>query len=500
MMTWFYWSGILLYSLVVLTIGWRGYRSQRGPVEDSQFWAAGRNLGAGATGLSISASFMSISWSCVYAVQLVYWYGLSSIWLLALPWLLVMSLFYILAPRFRKLAAFSQPEMVAARFGTETRKFIALPLAFVFLVWGGAEIFAAAHILTPLLKLPFHVILAFIALVVGTYSYMGGFAAVVNTDKIQFALVAFFVISVGYVAASAVLQPGLSLSGILSAVPAAPMTGKPALDFMAVAPGLVLITLFAYLPGWVVETDIWLRLQAARSDEQARRGVVIAAVNSLLFIAIFPLIIGGAALYLYQPVGGEIPAVLNDGSAIFSVFIDTHAPPALAVMLIVGLAAASMSTIDTCGNVVALSLSYDLLEPYLKGQNSRRIRSNIARWMSAGAVLLAYIYALFTDSLWDIFYLSSGVLTTTIFIPIVALFLGNVSAKQVKASALAGFFATIAFYFLEKRGMIAFLQPEWLAQTGLGYIVYAFLVSLLAFVFSGQRGTKSPLQVEGVEK
>jgi len=33
------------------------------------FWAAGKSLGPWATGLSISASFMSVSWSCVYAVQ-----------------------------------------------------------------------------------------------------------------------------------------------------------------------------------------------------------------------------------------------------------------------------------------------------------------------------------------------------------------------------------------------------------------------------------------------
>ncbi|MCH6574378.1 MAG: hypothetical protein IH795_04105 [Bacteroidetes bacterium] len=117
-----YWLGFILYAVFVVYLGWRSYRSKQPASEvDVDFWAAGKSLGPWATGLSISASFMSISWSCVYAVQLVYWYGLSALWLLAIPWLIVMVLYYILTPYFRKLPAFSQPEMVAQRFGQSAR-------------------------------------------------------------------------------------------------------------------------------------------------------------------------------------------------------------------------------------------------------------------------------------------------------------------------------------------------------------------------------------------
>jgi len=487
MTIWLYWAGIALYSITVLWVGWRGYK--RTEVQNtSEFWAAGRSLNAWSVGLSISASFMSISWSCVYAVQLVYWYGISSVWLLAIPWLLVMAIFWFLTPTFRRLPAFSQPEMVAQRFGQDVRKYLAVPLAFVFLVWGGAEIYAAAKILTPILKLPFHVILAFIALVVAVYSYMGGFGAVVSTDKIQFALVAFFITSIAYVAGNAVTTDA-TLWQVASSLSSPPMTQKPALQLWAAGPALVLITLVAYLPGWVIETDIWLRLQAARSDRFARRGLLIASVNSLLFIGIFPLVIGLSALYLYPPAGAEIPAILNDGAAIFSVFINQHAPPTLALLLIVGLAAASMSTIDTCGNVVALSLSYDLLEPYLKRTKRGFSRQKVARWTSAGAVFMAYVYALFTTSLWDIFYLSSGILTTTIFLPMLALLSRTCQPGQIKAATTVGFIATIGFYFVEKSGLMKTLQPHWLSETGLGYIVWALLVSVLAYWLARKRRT-----------
>jgi len=65
-----YWLGFILYAVFVVYLGWRSYRSNQPASEvDVDFWAAGKSLGPWATGLSISASFMSVSWSCVYAVQ-----------------------------------------------------------------------------------------------------------------------------------------------------------------------------------------------------------------------------------------------------------------------------------------------------------------------------------------------------------------------------------------------------------------------------------------------
>jgi Na+/proline symporter len=479
-----YWAGFIAYSLFVIYVGWRGYKRSKHTADlDIDFWAAGKSLSPWATGLSISASFMSISWSCVYDVQLFYWYGLSALWLLAIPWILTMVGFFVLTPYFRKLPAFSQPEMLAQRFGQRVRSYFAWPLAFVFLVWGGAEIFAAAQILAPILGVSFHVILALVALVVALYSFMGGFAAVVTTDKVQYALVAFFALAIAYIAGKAVLAQD-TVTNILSTLPSPPKTGAPALNFFATGSGLIVLTLVAYLPGWLVETDIWLRLQAARDTTSARKGVVIASINSFLFIALLPMLIGLAALYLYPPIGTEIPAELKDGAAIFAVLMRDYAPALLNVLLIIGLAAASMSTIDTCGNVVALSLSYDLLEQALTKRKKPLNRRLVARYMSAGAIFLAYLYAIFTESLWDIFYLSSGILTTTIFIPMMAIFLPNAKKRQVQTASVAGFFSTLLFYFLESKGVLAVVEPDWIAETGLGYILLGLTASILAFLVS----------------
>ena len=194
------------------------------------------------------------------------------------------------------------------------------------------------------------------------------------------------------------------------------------------------------------------------------------------------MIIGLTALILYPAVDGEIPAKLQDGALIFQNLMADFSPVWLNVLLGVGLIAAAMSTVDTCGNVVALSLSYDIVEPMLKNRITPKNKKQMASWISVFAIFLAFIFALFTESLWDIFYLSSAILTTTIFIPVISVFLPNTKKREVIFSVIFGFIGTLIFYFLESRGLLASIEPEFIASTQLGYILYGFIMSVLGFV------------------
>lgn len=480
----FYWAAFIAYSLIVMGMGVRILRKERiarRKSDNQVFWAAGKNVSGWAAGLSISASMMSISWSCVYGVQLFYWYGPGGAWLLIVPWLLTMLGFFAFAPFFRKFGAFSQPELLEKRFGTPSRRLLAPALILVFTVWGGAEIYAAGIIISPFLKIPLWLTLAIIAFVVAFYSYTGGYEAVVSTDKIQFLLVAFFITSIAVISVHGVQARGGNVD-LNQIVLTAPKSDLHMPWYFSPGPALVALTLFAYLPGWLVETDVWIRLQSAKSHGEARKGVLAAGVNSFLFVGLMPLIIGTAALLLYPPAAGEIPPRLQGGAVIFSVIMQDFSPLWLNIVLSVGLIAATMSTVDTCGNVVALSFSYDILEPQLKSRLSDEQLNRLARVNSAGAILLAFIYALFTESLWDIFYLSSGILTTTVFPAVGASFLKNTSARQVNFAIVSGFLGTVTFYFLESHGLLQSVEPAFVATTGLGYILLGFLASAIGFV------------------
>jgi Na+/proline symporter len=173
-----------------------------------------------------------------------------------------------------------------------------------------------------------------------------------------------------------------------------------------------------------------------------------------------------------------IPSHLQDGAVIFTALMQDYAPVWLSVVLAVGLIAAAMSTIDTCGNIVALSISYDLVEPAFKNKWNDKKLNILARWMSVVAILISFIYALFTDSLWDIFYLSSGILTTTVFLPVISTFLPSTKKMQVYLSIFFGLIGTLIFYFTLKDVVIFF-------GTGLEYIVFGFVLSMVGF-FTGR--------------
>ena len=476
--TFYYWLGFIVYSVTVISIGvyvWFKEKKLGRQNNNKEYWEAGSKLSGWSIGLSISASMMSVSWSAVYGVQLFYWYGIGGIWLLIVPWLLTMAGFFIFTPMFRQFRAFSQPQLLEKRFGPSARWYLAPALIIVFITWTGAEIYAAGKIIAPLLGVSHYWTLFLITLVVAVYSYSGGFAAVVSTDKIQFALVAMFIAVIAWL--------GFNASGemLLNGTIPHPPKAQSGNTLFSPGIGLILITLFAYLPGWLIETDVWVRIQAARSNRAARKGVLLAAFNSFIFVGLLPLLIGVSALLLFPPVNGQVPQELENGTLIFTLIMQNYAPLWLNIFLSVGLIAAAMSTIDTCAHIVALSFSHDLLEPFLKRKWSAEKLNKFARLSSIAAVFISFIYAVFTDNLWDIFYLSSGILTTTIFIPVIASFIPGTRRLQIKLSVLFGLSATLVFYFLESRNVLPGFEPVIFSKTGLGYIIWGFLFSAGGF-------------------
>lgn len=472
------WAAVLLYAAAALALGWRSHRRRD---SGEEFWTAGRSLGTASVGLSISAGFMSVSWSCVYAVQLFYGYGLGALWLITLPWLLALAGIFFLSRRYHALPSFSQPEMVGRRFGAAARRNVALALAAVFLVWGGAEIYVAALLLAPRLGLTLPAMVVGIGVVVGAYSALGGFRAVVATDKLQFGIVAVYVLAMAWLAAR-----GLALAGHDS-LPAGVTAATSGVAWTAPAsPGwaLILLTLVAYLPGWLFETDLWVRVQAARDAGSARRGVALAGVNAALFVGLLPLFIGVAALVLFPPVDGVAPPELGrDGDAVFAALVGRYAPPWLAALTAVGLVAAAMSTIDTCANVMALSIGYDLLgdRGSAGAGGARGGGAGSPVWVTVAAVAGCCVFALFTESLWDVFYLSGGVLTTAVAFPVAAVFWRRASPRGVLWSSRGGLAGTVLFYFLESRGALAAVEPSGLAESGLGYILWGLAAAALGY-------------------
>ncbi len=429
---------VVFVAYIVLVLGFT-FISKRLSDPDG-FWTENRSVSGLRAGISLSATFMSISWSVVYGIEVFLQYGLGGFFVLSLPWIIVLGIFLWLAPRLRNIPVFSQPELISGKFGKKAGKLAAIPILLVFIIWAGAEMDVAASLLAGTMGMNQPLLLFIIAAVISIYMSFSGTNAVIVTDVIQYILVAlFFVI---------ILQAGFSSR------PMNPAVMK--LDFKRIQPLFIVLTFIAYLPGWLAETDIWIRLQITRNGKEARKAMGISLLNAILFVFIMPLL-----------VAAFLPAGMTSGTKGVAWLLARIHHPVFVALAAIGLIAASMSTIDTCVNVAAMTLSYDLTE-------KRTLNRNIvAIWVTA---ILAFIFGIYSNSLKDAFYLSSGILSTTLFLPVLACYLPVGKKTGVIAVLALAPILTIAFYALEKHGWFAIPGAN-----GISYILVSFCAALLLF-------------------
>ena len=102
--------------------------------------------------------------------------------------------------------------------------------------------------------------------------------------------------------------------------------------------------------------------------------------------------------------------------------------------------------------------------------------------------------------LWDAYYLSSGVLTAGVAIPVFAMFWKRADLPGAFAGSLVGGLTAFIGYFVEKYVFEYDYWPGWLSATALGYAVWGVIagvvtcivVSLLTKAPSRSVSTPSP--------
>jgi Na+/proline symporter len=266
-----------------------------------------------------------------------------------------------------------------------------------------------------------------------------GTNAVILTDVIQYILVALFFVIIYF----AGLKNSLVNTDIFK------------LSLTKINFFFIFLTLLAYLPGWLAETDIWIRLQVTKNGYEARKAMGIAILNSVLFVFLMPLLVASV-------VKPHITSGVNAVSYLLSLISN----PIIAAVTAIGLIAASMSTIDTCTNVAAMTVSYDLTK---KKTNNKNIASI---WITGFA---ACLFAFYSNSLKDAFYLSSGLLSTSLFLPVLSCYFEKPSKKGVLFVLKFAPVITLIFFILEKEKILFLKEGE-----GISYILFSLL-----FVVSG---------------
>lgn len=297
--------------------------------------------------------------------------------------------------------------------------------------------------------------IVFLALIAGTYTIFGGLTAVVWTDVIQSVLI---LIAGVFVAVLVFLQPEIGgWSGMRELDATArqvlpdgeagtPRIGgehkmrlylpsdHPDLPWTGVLSGLMVLHFFY----WGTNQFIVQRALGAASDEDARRGIVVAGFLKLL-IPFFTIGGGIAAYYLFQQ---RLPGVSIDSDAAFTEVVKLVVAPGFGIMGLIaaGLIGAILSSVDSMMNSSATIVTFDIYKKYIDPE------ANDARliWVGRVSIAVFVVLAALIAALWldpnseKHFFLTivdqQGYLTPGL---VVAFFLGMFWRRATAAGAFA---------------------------------------------------------------
>lgn len=452
------------YFIVVIAVCFRV--SRRSPDSDELF-LAGRSLGAGVVGLSLFASNISsttliglpgAAWSSGIAVANYEW--MAALVLLFTAW--------FVAPVLLGNRLTTIPELLERRFDHRMRKYLSATSIVLSIVLDTAgSLFAGALVLQvffPHLELA--PTIAAIALFAGLYTAAGGLRAVVYTDVLQ---------SVVLLLGSAMLawmvfaEFDFSWSRATAAMPDGHLSlfrplDDPTLPWLGTVIGLPILG-FYY---WTMNQYVSQRILGARDMSAAGGGALIAA--GLKLLPLFLMVLPGAMAISLLP-------DLQRGDEVFPRLLAEYAPVGVTGLVLAGLLAAIMSSVDSALNSASTLITVDFVQPRRPGLDSRAL-ARLGRWLTLALMLLAALWAPMIESFPGLFaYLQQAFAYVTP--PLVAVFALALWSRRLTATA--AFLAALSGHAVSLAWFVA-TQLGWLS---LHFSIVAGVLFAITLVFAG---------------
>jgi len=390
-----------LYFLGLILMGF--YFSGR-EKSTADFFIAGRRIPWWAAGLSIFGTQLSaITYMAVpaksYATDWVFY--LSPICILLIAPLLVR--YYL--PIFRRSNITTAYEYLEIRFNLAVRLFGSV--AFLLFQLGRVAIvlYLPAIALATVTGVDVLTSILLMGIIAVLYTVLGGIEAVIWTDVLQ------VIVLLGGAFLSLVVVLTRIDGGATGLLHVAASDHKFHLfnwtwDATVASVWVVLVgNFFAQLAPYSTDQSVIQRYLTTPDERQAAKSIWMNAFMSPISSAIFFLL--GTALYVFYK---HHPQALHPGlqtDAIFPWFIVQQLPAGISGLLIAGLFAASMSSLDSSMNSVAAVVVTDFYRRFARSVSETRAL-RLARWVTAAVGLFGTVTALVLAtvpiaSLWDVF-------------------------------------------------------------------------------------------------
>lgn len=455
---------VAFYFVLVLGIGWI---ARRGVSSSLDFLLSGRSLPAWVTGLAfVSANLGAIELigmtanGVQYGIPTVHYY-----WIGAIPAMVFLGI--VMMPFYYGSKARSVPEFLRKRFNTTTQRVNAVSFAIASVLIAGVNLFALGLVLEAILGWPLQVAIPIAALVVLSYTFLGGLSAAIYNEVLQFFVILALLIPLTVAGLARVggwdgLQQRIREVGNpeeLSSWPGTTLTEIPNafLSVLGIVFGLGFVLSFGY---WTTNFAEVQRALSAKSMSAARRTPIIGAFPKALIpiVIVIPGMIAGVLVPQLTTLkeGGASDVDYNDA---LTLLMNEVLPNGILGVALAGLLAAFMA--GMAANVSSLNtvFTYDIWQDWIRPGREDRYYLQVGRWVTVIGCLLAIGTAFIAGSYQNLMdYIQA--LFSFFNAPLFAIFILGLFWKRMSGTAgwtglVSGTIAAIIVDVLVRTGVIA---------------------------------------------
>lgn len=387
----------VVYALIILAIGIISYKKSKSM---SDYFIGGRQLGSWTTAISAQASDMS-GWLLMGLPGAIFVSGLTESWIAIGLFIGTYLNWRILASRLRKMSyaagdAITIPEYFQKRFFTKNPviRFACAAIIFVFfLVYTASAFSGGAKLFNYIFGTDYTLSLTIGALIIISYTFLGGFFAVCWTDLIQGLLMFAALIIVPLVCI--IQTPDISAVQFISDT-SGEVIGNYLNMFESVDGGIAWTTILSGLAwglGYFGMPHILVRFMAIKSSDLIKKSRIIATI--WVFITLGAAVLVGVFGYIFlHSEGNEAMlsefSAIGDAEKIFMFLSGKLLPGLIAGIVLAAILAAIMSTADSQLLVTASSVSNDMFKLFKKDAKEKTLM-----WISRGTVIAVAVIAYF---------------------------------------------------------------------------------------------------------
>lgn len=387
------WITLIVYMCALILIG---YYCARTTKTSDDFYVGGRSIPWWAAGMSIFGTTLS---AITYLALPARVFGTSWSAILLNAGILIVAplVVYIYIPRLRQLNAVTAYQFLEDRFDLGLRLFGSASFIVFQLFRMGIVVFLPALALSAVTGFNLTLCIVLMGLIATLYTAFGGIKAVIWTDVIQ------VVVLIG----GALLALGLIVTqldgGFSTLVFLGKESGKfemPAIEWSWAQDSFMVLILGAIfsnaLVPYTADQAVVQRYLTTSTEKEAQKAVW---TNALLAIpASFIFSIMGIALFVFYKTNPELLGPLQKNDQILPWFVANQMPAGLAGLVIAGVFAAAMSSLDSSMHSICTAVSNDFIKRF-RDNWSDRDQLKFARKLVGFLGILGTLFALVLSSM-----------------------------------------------------------------------------------------------------